>query len=88
MIKTGYFTPRTEIIEWVNNILLTNLTKIEQLGAGHIYCQLMDAAYPDKVPLSKVKWQAYLETDFLHNFKILHTSFQKIGISKTFDVFL
>jgi RP/EB family microtubule-associated protein len=59
MIKTGYFTPRQEIIAWINHVLKTDLSKIEQLGSGSIYCHLLDAAYPGKVPLHKVKWQAY-----------------------------
>lgn len=60
MNNSGYFTSRNEIIEWINDLLITHLTKIEQLGSGNIYCQLLDAAFPEKVPLSKVKWQAYL----------------------------
>ena len=73
-------------MDWVNDIVITHLTRIEQLGAGNIYCQLLDAAYPDEVQLHKVKWGAYLEVDFLHNFKILQTAFQKIGIKKQFNV--
>jgi RP/EB family microtubule-associated protein len=40
------------------------MTKIEQLGAGSIYCQIFDVIYPGKVPLNKVKWKAKLEYDF------------------------
>jgi len=60
MNNSGYFTSRNEIIDWINDLLITHLTKIEQLGSGNIYCQLLDAAFPEKVPLNKVKWQAYL----------------------------
>jgi hypothetical protein len=86
MISSGYFTPRKEILEWINDLLITNVTSVEQLGAGNIYCQMLDAAYPEKVPLGKVKWQAYLEVDFLFNFKILQSAFQRLGIAKSFDV--
>lgn len=88
MINSAYYTPRKEIIEWVNDLLITSLTKIEQLGSGNIYCQILDAAYPDTIPLSKVKWHAYLEVDFLHNLKLLQTAFQKIGINKPFNVLI
>jgi RP/EB family microtubule-associated protein len=37
------------------------MTKIEQLGAGSIYCQILDVIYPGKIPLSKVNWKAKLE---------------------------
>jgi len=59
MLKSGYFTPRQEIIVWINTVLKTEVTKIEQLGSGSIYCHLLDAAYPGKVPLNKIKWQTY-----------------------------
>lgn len=60
MMNSPYFTPRSQIIEWINDLLITHITKIEQLGSGNIYCQILDAAYPDQVPLHKVKWHAYL----------------------------
>lgn len=81
-MNIAYSVSRHEIIEWINNLLSIELTKIEQLGSGSIYCHILDAAYPEKVPLNKVKWSAHLEVDFLHNFKILTTSFQKLGIDK------
>jgi len=77
---------RKDVIDWVNDVVITHLTKIEQLGSGNIYCQLLDAAFPGQVPLHKVKWSAYLEVDFLHNFKILQTCFQKLMIKKQFNV--
>ena len=51
---------RFSIIAWINDTLLLPLTKIEELGAGNVYCQLLDAAYPERVPLHKVKWDAKL----------------------------
>ena len=48
------------ILSWINDTLLLNVQKIEQLGSGSIYCQLLDAAYPERVPLHKVKWEAKL----------------------------
>lgn len=49
---------RGELLLWVNDLLKTNLTKIEQLGTGAIYCQLIDILYPNKLPMSKVNWKA------------------------------
>lgn len=86
MHKNGQFASRHEIVHWVNSILAVRLTSIEQLGAGNLYCQLLDAAYPGKVPLHKVNWQAYLPIHFLQNFKILQNCFEHLAISKYIDV--
>ena len=86
MLKSCYFTPRHEIINWINDLLHITITKIEQLGSGNIYCQLLDAAYPSKVSLTKVKWNASLEIDYLYNFKILQSCFEHLGINKHIDV--
>jgi RP/EB family microtubule-associated protein len=87
-MNSGYFTSRHEILEWINGLLKLELTKVEQLGSGHVYCHILDAAYPGKVPMNKVKWNAFLEVDFLHNFKVLQTCFEKLGIHKSIDVHL
>ena len=86
MLKSCYFTPRQEIIDWINQTLETNVSRIEQLGAGNLYCQLLDAAYPGKVPLHKIKWNALLELDFLFNYKILQSCFERLGIERFIDV--
>lgn len=86
MLKSGYFTTRTELLDWVNSTLQLQLTKIEQLGAGNIYCHLLDAAFPGKVSLNRVKWQAQLEIDFIFNFKILQSCFEHLGIPRHIEV--
>jgi len=39
-------------------LIQLNLTKIEQLGSGAVYCQVIDVVHPGKVALPKVKWNA------------------------------
>ena len=34
---------RNDLVQWVNDLLQLNYTKIEQLGTGAAYCQIMDA---------------------------------------------
>jgi microtubule-associated protein, RP/EB family len=86
MLKSGYFATRSELLEWVNATLQLQLTRIEQLGAGNVYCHLLDAAFPAKVPLHRVKWQAHLEIDFIFNFKILQSCFEHLGIPRHIEV--
>lgn len=77
---------RAELLGWVNTTLKMNLSKIEQLGAGSAYCQLLDMMYPGKVSLAKVNWKAKSEYEFINNFKILQQSFNKLGVNRNIDI--
>ncbi|ORX93812.1 EB1 domain protein [Basidiobolus meristosporus CBS 931.73] len=73
---------RAALLAWVNDLLQLNYTKIEQLGTGAAYCQILDSIYGD-VPLSKVKFEAKQEYEYLSNFKVLQTAFIKHKIDKS-----
>ncbi|KAL4472970.1 hypothetical protein ABPG72_020664 [Tetrahymena utriculariae] len=77
---------RGEMVQWINEVLKLNITKIECFGTGAIACQLIDCIHNNKVQLSKVNWKAKLEYEFVNNFKVLQQSFTKIGINKPIDV--
>jgi hypothetical protein len=36
---------RTELLQWLNDLLQLNYTKIEQCGTGAAYCQIFDSIY-------------------------------------------
>lgn len=63
-----------------------NITKIEQLGAGSVYCQIVDVIHPGKVAMSKVNWKAKNDYEFINNMKILQTAFDKAGVKRYVDV--
>lgn len=67
-------------------MLKTSLGKIEQLGSGAAYCQLMDVLYPGKIPLGKINWRAKFDYEFVANFKILQQTFTKLGVMKHLEV--
>lgn len=46
----------------------------------------MDAIYPGTFNLAKVKWQAKFDYEYVENFKILQSAFDKNGIKKHIDV--
>ncbi|MBN3291274.1 MARE1 protein, partial [Polypterus senegalus] len=77
---------RHDMLAWINESLQMNLTKIELLCSGAVYCQFMDMLFPGCVPLKKVKFQAKLEHEFIHNFKILQAGFKKMGVDKIIPV--
>lgn len=51
-------------------------------AAGAAYCQFMDMLFPGCVHLRKVKFQAKLEHEYIHNFKVLQAAFKKMGVDK------
>ena len=36
---------RSELLNWANDLLRLNMTKIEQFGTGAAHCQLIDSIY-------------------------------------------
>lgn len=51
-------------------------------SAGAAYCQFMDLLFPGCISLKKVKFQAKLEHEYFHNFKLLQASFKRMNVDK------
>ncbi|KAL2104307.1 hypothetical protein ACEWY4_001175 [Coilia grayii] len=77
---------RHDMLAWINESLQFNLTKIEHLCSGAVYCQFMDMLFPGCVPLKKVKFAAKLEHEYIQNFKILQAGFKRMGVDKIIPV--
>ncbi|VWU52840.1 EB1 homolog, putative, partial [Hepatocystis sp. ex Piliocolobus tephrosceles] len=82
----AFFVSRKELIEWVNGLLRLNITKIEQCSNGAIYIQLLDMLFPNKSVLSKAKWNVKLEYECIMNYKLIQSTFNKLGVKKYMDV--
>jgi len=76
---------RTELLQWLNELLQINYTKIEQCGTGAAYCQVIDSIYGD-VPMSRVKFAAKHEYESLANFKIMQNVFKAKKLDKPIPV--
>ncbi|WVO14115.1 hypothetical protein L204_101743 [Cryptococcus depauperatus] len=77
---------RGELIAWLNDLLAPSVvTKLEQCGKGDIYCQIIDSIYGD-LPMSRVKFNAKMEYEYLDNFKILQKAFTKHKIEKPIPI--
>ena len=73
---------KSELIAWVNELLQLDYTKIEQMGTGAAYCQILDSIYGD-VAMHRVKFGYPLaEYDKLNNFKILQKTMAQYNINK------
>ncbi|KAF9408965.1 hypothetical protein BGZ76_005770 [Entomortierella beljakovae] len=72
---------RAELVAWVNELLQLNYTKVEQLGTGAAYVQILDSIYGD-LPMSRVKFATKHEYEYLGNYKVLQTCFANKKIDK------
>ncbi|XP_032815238.1 microtubule-associated protein RP/EB family member 3-like [Petromyzon marinus] len=77
---------RHDMLGWINDSLDLCYGKVEQLCTGAAYCQFMDMLFPGSILLKKVKFQARLEHEFIHNFKMLQASFKKLNVDKIIPV--
>ncbi|KAK9453454.1 calponin homology domain-containing protein [Dipodascopsis uninucleata] len=76
---------RQELLSWINDLLQLNLTKVEQCGTGAPLCQIFDSIFMD-LPMSKVKFNANAEYQYISNFKVLQACFLQRKIEKTIPV--
>lgn len=77
---------RHDIIAWINDTLKTNLSKIEELCTGGVYCQFMDMMFPGSIRMKKVKFDTKLEHEYISNFKALQEGFKKLNVEKIIPV--
>ena len=86
MMEGAFFVGKAELLAWVNSALALDVIRIEELGTGAVYCQLVDAMFPGKVAMNRVNWKARNEWEFLTNLKILQQSFLKCRIHKHIEI--
>ena len=82
----AYFASKNELLSWASKLLDLELTTLEEMGTGAVFCQLLDACHPGTVKLNKVNWKANSETDYISNFKIFQQGLLTNDINKPFDI--
>jgi microtubule-associated protein, RP/EB family len=63
-----------------------SINKVEDTASGAVACELFDIIYPGSVNMSKVNWAASQSFEYVANYKILQTAFQKNAVDKYIDV--
>lgn len=86
MMEGAFFVSRSDLLQWVNQLLEVHLTKVEQCASGAIYCQILDACHPGTVAMRKVNWMAKSDHEFIPNYKVLQAAFDKNLIERNVDV--
>ncbi|GLC73175.1 hypothetical protein PLESTF_001343500 [Pleodorina starrii] len=81
-----YYAGKTELLDWINRLLELNLTRLEQLTSGAVYCQILDAFYTDIVAIRKVNFFAREEYEIVPNYKVLQAAFNALGLTKELNV--
>ncbi|KAE8213740.1 hypothetical protein CF327_g2797 [Tilletia walkeri] len=76
---------RTELIQWLNELLALHYTKVEQCGSGAVYCQIVDSIFGN-VPIPKVRFDAKHEYEYVGNYKVLQETFKRNKIDKPIPV--
>ncbi|RGB41110.1 calponin homology domain-containing protein [Rhizophagus diaphanus] len=76
---------RTELLAWLNDLLQISYTKVEQCGTGAAHCQIIDSVFGD-VQMQKVKFNARHEYEYVANYKVLQTAFDKHKIDKIIPI--
>lgn len=77
---------RHDMLAWVNDCLMSSLTKIEEMCTGAAYCQFMDMLFPGNIMVKKVKFKTNLEHEYIQNFKLLQGCFKKLNVDKIIPV--
>uniref|UniRef100_A0A8B9LI24 DNA (cytosine-5-)-methyltransferase n=1 Tax=Astyanax mexicanus TaxID=7994 RepID=A0A8B9LI24_ASTMX len=73
---------RYEVLIWLNDILETEFTQVDQICSGACFCQLMDWLFPGSINMSEVNFQSQNEADFRQNYTILQAGFKKMDVTK------
>eukprot|EP01062_Namystynia_karyoxenos_P058696 TRINITY_DN5019_c0_g1_i1.p1 TRINITY_DN5019_c0_g1~~TRINITY_DN5019_c0_g1_i1.p1 ORF type:complete len:343 (+),score=129.36 TRINITY_DN5019_c0_g1_i1:92-1030(+) len=86
MMDGAYFVSRSELLQWLNDLLGLQYSKVEQCCSGIAHVQILDALFPGTVPLHKVNFSAKLEHEYIGNLKVLQNAFIANGIKKVIEI--
>eukprot|EP00210_Caulerpa_lentillifera_P005119 g4891.t1 len=82
MPEYSYYTGKTELLQWVNDILDLQLAGLEEFSNGAVYCQLFDAYFADTVNMHRVNFHARKDYEVLTNYKIFQAAVTQVGFDR------
>jgi len=77
---------RYELLAWVNEVLQSDFTLVEEMCTGAAYCNFLELLVPGTVAIKRVKWDTILEHEYIQNYKILQNAFNKLNLKKVIPV--
>uniref|UniRef100_A0A1A9WPB1 Calponin-homology (CH) domain-containing protein n=1 Tax=Glossina brevipalpis TaxID=37001 RepID=A0A1A9WPB1_9MUSC len=75
-----------ELLNWLNAMVEGHYKETEELKSGVAYCQIMEQLFPKCIGMQKLKTDAVLEYEFVHNFKLLQDAFNYMGYEKKISI--
>lgn len=80
MMDQGYFVSRREIFTWIKQTLKLEVTSLEELGRGDIYCRLITHFHPGAIQMTKIVKAPKMKHDIILNLKHLQNGIDRLGI--------
>ncbi|XP_064624394.1 microtubule-associated protein RP/EB family member 1-like isoform X2 [Lineus longissimus] len=83
---------RHDLLNWLNETLECNVSKIEDLCTGAAYVQLIHMLFSHHptharlVSLKKVKFQTRVENEYVQNWKVFQTALRDLKVDKVVEV--
>ncbi|EDW87609.2 uncharacterized protein Dyak_GE18273 [Drosophila yakuba] len=77
---------RRRILAWINSLLGTSFTCLEDLRTGVEYCQMLHKLQPSAIRLNKVFKKPRTHYEFVHNMRLLQKSLFKQGVEKQIPI--
>ncbi|XP_039502594.2 uncharacterized protein LOC120458837 [Drosophila santomea] len=84
--KHGKAASRRIILAWINSLLGTSFTCLEDLRTGVEYCQMLHKLQPSAIRLNKVFKKPRTHYEFVHNMRLLQKSLFKQGVEKQIPI--
>eukprot|EP01028_Stygiella_incarcerata_P002113 TRINITY_DN1395_c0_g1_i2.p1 TRINITY_DN1395_c0_g1~~TRINITY_DN1395_c0_g1_i2.p1 ORF type:complete len:258 (+),score=97.70 TRINITY_DN1395_c0_g1_i2:78-851(+) len=84
-MEENLFLSRHDLLKWLNDLLGTSYSKVEELSSGVAFCLVFHDVYPDALHKTKILYSAKHDYESLKNFKLLQSGFVKKKIGKTIE---
>ncbi|BDA43172.1 probable radial spoke head 1 homolog at C-terminar half [Coccomyxa sp. Obi] len=72
-------------LAWASNVLGLELHRLDQLQSGAVYLLILDAFHANIIPLTKIALGARYEYEFVYNYRLLKSTFERLNIVKFVD---
>eukprot|EP01056_Protomagalhaensia_sp_Gyna25_P002782 Protomagalhaensia_sp_Gyna_25__2781@NODE_2603_length_985_cov_1122_188161_g2164_i0_p1_GENE_NODE_2603_length_985_cov_1122_188161_g2164_i0NODE_2603_length_985_cov_1122_188161_g2164_i0_p1_ORF_typecomplete_len279_score37_12CH/PF00307_31/0_00041CAMSAP_CH/PF11971_8/0_0035CAMSAP_CH/PF11971_8/4_9e03Med21/PF11221_8/0_0051CH_2/PF06294_11/0_013CH_2/PF06294_11/4_3e03Med9/PF07544_13/0_062DUF5102/PF17104_5/0_078DUF3498/PF12004_8/0_66_NODE_2603_length_985_cov_1122_188161_g2164_i086922 len=85
-MSDAFFQPKRKLLDWLKQDFECNIQRLEDCTNGAMYLQILDKAYPGKVPMQKVHWGALHSYEMTKNYKLLQEVVPECGLVRSFHI--